>query len=141
MPFSGSREPTHWTKTTVLGSLPSEGRRIAPPVGPRGRGQPLELQAVDDVRDLAVAVLAVALEALRLLAADVVELEAGGHHDGADLLGHEGVLGVVVDGALEAGLLALAAGVLGEALAAALKSVQFSRSITGMLGTACGKGT
>ncbi len=34
MPFSGSREPTQVTKTTVLGSLPSEGRRISPPVGP-----------------------------------------------------------------------------------------------------------
>ena len=34
MPFSGSREPTQWTKTTVFGSLPSDGRRIAPAVGP-----------------------------------------------------------------------------------------------------------
>src|SRR5665647_2346665 len=88
---------------------------------PAGRRQALELQAVDHVRHLAVAVLAVALEALGLLAADVVELEADGDHDGADLLLDERVLGVVVDGALEAGLLALAAGVLGEALAAALE--------------------
>src|SRR5450756_1793565 len=88
---------------------------------PRGRRQALELQAVDDVRHLAVAVLAVALEALGLLAPDVVQLEPRGHHDGADLLLDEGVLGVVVDGALEARLLALAAGVLGQALAAALE--------------------
>ena len=34
MPFSGSREPTQATNTTVLGSVPSEGRNMAPPVGP-----------------------------------------------------------------------------------------------------------
>src|SRR5450756_121073 len=96
---------------------PEDGARRRP----RGRRQALELQAVDDVRHLAVAVLAVALEALGLLAPDVVQLEPRGHHDGADLLLDEGVLGVVVDGALEARLLALAAGVLGQALAAALE--------------------
>ena len=34
MPLALSREPTHWMKTTVLGSVPSEGRWISPPVGP-----------------------------------------------------------------------------------------------------------
>ncbi len=50
------------------------------------RGEPLEGHAVDDVGDLAVAEFAVALDgrALRLFA-DVVELEAGGDDDGADL--------------------------------------------------------
>src|SRR5665811_759300 len=88
---------------------------------PGGRRQALELQAVDDVRHLAVAVLAVALEALGLLAPDVVQLEPRGHHDGADLLLDEGVFGVAVDGALKARLLALAAGDLGQALAATLE--------------------
>ena len=39
MPFSGSREPTQWTKTTVLGSLPSDGLRIAPAVGPQAEAR------------------------------------------------------------------------------------------------------
>ena len=34
MPLALSREPTQLMKTTVLGTLPSEGRRISPPVGP-----------------------------------------------------------------------------------------------------------
>ncbi len=34
MPFSLSREPTQLMNTTVLGSAPSEGRTISPPVGP-----------------------------------------------------------------------------------------------------------
>ena len=29
-----SREPTHWMKTTLWGSLPSEGRLMWPSVGP-----------------------------------------------------------------------------------------------------------
>lgn len=29
-----SREPTHWMNTTLLGSLPSDGRLMWPPVGP-----------------------------------------------------------------------------------------------------------
>ncbi len=52
MPFSGSREPTQATNTTVLGSVPSEGRYMAPPVGPDARGETLELHAVDDVGHL-----------------------------------------------------------------------------------------
>jgi hypothetical protein len=77
--------------------------------------------SVGDIRHLTVAVFTVALEALGLLAPDVVQLEPRGHHDGADLLLDERVFGVVVHGALEAHLPALAAGVLGEALAAALE--------------------
>src|SRR5512136_909862 len=33
-PCSGSRDPAHWTNTTSLGSLPSDGRLTLPPVGP-----------------------------------------------------------------------------------------------------------
>ena len=34
IPFAGSREPMHWRKTIVFGSLPSDGRLMAPDVGP-----------------------------------------------------------------------------------------------------------
>ena len=33
-PCAGSRDPTQETKTTVFGSVPSDGRRIFPLVGP-----------------------------------------------------------------------------------------------------------
>ncbi len=39
MPLAGSREPTHCTKTTVSGTLPSDGRRISPPVGPEAEAR------------------------------------------------------------------------------------------------------
>ena len=54
--------------------------------GAGGTGKPLEGHAVDDVGDVAVAELAVALDGRALgLFGDGVELEAGGDDDGADL--------------------------------------------------------
>ena len=88
---------------------------------PRGRGQALELQAVDHVRDRPVAVLAVAGEPRRLLLADRVERVPGGDDDRADLLGDERVRLLEVDGSLAAGLFALAAGVLLDALGLGLE--------------------
>ena len=83
---------------------------MAPPVGPEARGEALEGEAVDDVGDGAVAELAVPLVGGVLrLAADVVELEAGGDDDGADRLDDQLVLLLVVDGAGAADLLADAA--------------------------------
>ena len=100
----------HCRNTTVLGSLRSEGRRILPPVGPEARRQAFELQPVDDVRDRAVAVFAVAAQRLGfLLLADGVELIAGRHDDGADVFGNERVLLIEVDGLAAAYFRALAA--------------------------------
>ena len=39
IPLEGSREPMHCRNTTVRGSLPSEGRRILPPVGPEAEAR------------------------------------------------------------------------------------------------------
>ena len=81
-----------------------------PPVGPLARGQPLEGHAVDDVGDVAVAELAVALDggALGLLG-DGVQLEAGGDDDGADRFHYQPVFLGVVDRSGAAHLLADAA--------------------------------
>ncbi len=77
MPLAGSREPAQAMNTTVSGALPSDGRLISPPVGPGRRRQPLELQAVDHVLVLAVAVLGEKVA--------VLDLEAGGQHHRADV--------------------------------------------------------
>ena len=112
MPLAGSREPAQAMKTTVSGTLPSEGRCISPRVGPGGRGQPLELQAVDHVLVFAVAVLGEEVA--------VLDVEAGGQHDGADVGLDDLVLLVEADGLGGADLLAeaaLALQVIGAVLA------------------------
>ena len=97
-PWSGSRDPTQATKTTVLGSLWSEGRRTLPLRRARGVHQPLELEAGDHVGDLPLAVF----PQLRL----VPQVEARGHHDGPEGLGEDLVLLLELDGPRRADLLA-----------------------------------
>ncbi len=72
-----SREPAHWMKAMFFASLPSDGRRILPPVGSVRIGEALELDAGDHVGET---VVAVGLDLRR-----VVGLPAGGPDDRADL--------------------------------------------------------
>ena len=100
----------HCMKTICFGSLPSEGRRILPPVGPRGRCQPFEGHAVDDVRDLAVAEFAVPFDGGAFgFFVDGVEVEAGGDDDRADRFDDQVVLLFEVNRAGAADFLADAA--------------------------------
>jgi len=94
-----SREPTQWTKTISLGTFAVDldlARRR-----PGCRRQPLELEAVDDVRIAAIAELG--------FLAGVERVKAGGDDDGADLDINDLVAHVVADGLWLAGHHALAA--------------------------------
>ena len=56
IPFAGSREPAHAMKTIFFGTVPSDGRRGSPNVGPGSGEEPLELQSGQDILVFAVPV-------------------------------------------------------------------------------------
>ena len=127
MPLAGSREPAQAMKTTVSGTLPSEGRLISPSGRARGRGQPLELQPVDDVRVLAVAVLGEEV-AVPSTSKPVASTTAP--------------TSTSTISSSWSKRMALVGQSFSQSLhLPVLKYVQCSRSMTGLLGTACGKGT
>ena len=106
MPCSGSREPLHCTKTTSLGTLPSEGRSTLPAVGPlaasrRSKASPSITSGISPPP----------YSGRRGMRQQVV---AGGHHDRADLLLDDRVLLLPVDRAGRAELGARAALGLGR---------------------------
>ena len=76
---SGSREPAHWTQTTSLGTLPSDGRRIWPPVGPSGRS------ISSNCRPSITSGIAPAAVLAQLLL--VIQIIACGDDDGANVKG------------------------------------------------------